>query len=102
MSSLSACGPLAGWWPRAARRVRDGVETSGELNIRSVARNPTYHYDPDYGFKDVRSKQSFTVAPGPNNPVGVVWIGLPGEGYGIHGTADPRKVGKTESTDASG
>jgi lipoprotein-anchoring transpeptidase ErfK/SrfK len=70
---------------------------SGELRIRSVSRNPTYRYNPDYDFKGVRSKAPFTIAAGPNNPVGVVWIGLPGEGYGIHGTPDPAKVGKTES-----
>jgi lipoprotein-anchoring transpeptidase ErfK/SrfK len=34
---------------------------------------------------------------GPNNPVGVVWIGLSSEGYGIHGTPDPSKVSKTQS-----
>jgi lipoprotein-anchoring transpeptidase ErfK/SrfK len=35
--------------------------------------------------------------PGPNNPVGRVWIGLDRPGYGIHGTPDPEKVGRTES-----
>ena len=65
--------------------------------IRTVARNPTYRYNPEYEFKGVRSKEAFKIAPGPNNPVGLVWIGLPGEGYGIHGTPDPAKVGKTES-----
>lgn len=70
---------------------------SGELKVRNVARNPTYRYNPEYAFKGVRAKESFTVAPGPNNPVGLVWIALPGEGYGIHGTPDPSKIGKTDS-----
>jgi len=70
---------------------------SGEMRIRSIARNPTYRYNPAYAFKGVRSEEPFTVAPGPNSPVGLVWIGLPGEGFGIHGTPDPGKVGKTES-----
>lgn len=70
---------------------------SGELKVRSVAKNPTYRYNPDYEFKGVRSKESFTVAAGPNNPVGLVWIGLPGEGYGLHGTPEPSKIGKTDS-----
>ena len=68
-----------------------------ELKVRNVARNPTYRYNPEYGFKGVRAKESFTVAPGPNNPVGLVWIALPGEGYGIHGTPEPAKIGKTDS-----
>ena len=35
--------------------------------------------------------------PGPNNPVGVAWIGLDRPGYGIHGTPKPEQVGRTES-----
>jgi lipoprotein-anchoring transpeptidase ErfK/SrfK len=70
---------------------------SGELKVRNVARNPTYRYNPEYEFKGVRAKEPFTVAPGPNNPVGLVWIALPGEGYGIHGTPEPAKIGKTDS-----
>jgi len=75
----------------------DKPAPSGELRIRSVVRHPTYRYNPAYAFKGVRSQEPFTVAAGPNNPVGLVWIGLPGEGFGIHGTPEPGKVGKTES-----
>jgi len=70
---------------------------TGTLKVTSVARNPTYHYKPAYEFKGVRASKPFTIKPGPNNPVGVVWIGLSREGYGIHGTPDPSKVSKTES-----
>ena len=45
----------------------------------------------------MRTNKPFTINPGPNNPVGLVWIGLSGEGYGIHGTPEPSKIGKTES-----
>jgi lipoprotein-anchoring transpeptidase ErfK/SrfK len=39
-----------------------------------------------------------TIAPGPNNPAGLVWIELStGDGYGIHGVPDPENVGKTFS-----
>ena len=70
---------------------------SGTLKVTAVKKNPTYHYNPAYAFKGVRTTKPFTVEPGPNNPVGVVWIGLTGEGYGIHGTPEPGKVGKTQS-----
>ena len=70
---------------------------SGTLKVTAVKNNPTYHYNPAYAFKGVRTKQPFTIQPGPNNPVGLVWIGLTGEGYGIHGTPEPSKVGKTQS-----
>lgn len=67
---------------------------SGTLPIRSVVQNPTYHYTPALKFKGVKTKKPFTIAPGPNNPVGHTWIDL-GDGYGIHGTPEPRNVGKT-------
>jgi lipoprotein-anchoring transpeptidase ErfK/SrfK len=70
---------------------------SGTLKVTAVKKNPTYHYNPVYAFKGVRTTKPFTIEPGPNNPVGLVWIGLTGEGYGIHGTPEPGKVGKTQS-----
>ena len=70
---------------------------NGRLKITAISRNPTYRYDPKYAFKGVRTTKPFTIKPGPNNPVGSVWIGLSGEGYGIHGTPDPSKISKTAS-----
>jgi len=70
---------------------------SGQLTVTGVSKNPTYRYNPKYEFKGVRATKPFTIKPGPNNPVGVVWIGLSREGYGIHGTPDPSKVSKTAS-----
>jgi lipoprotein-anchoring transpeptidase ErfK/SrfK len=69
----------------------------GVLKVQSVTKNPTYRYNPDYAFKGVKSQKPFTIKPGPNNPVGLVWIGLNKEGYGIHGTPEPSKVSKSES-----
>ena len=70
---------------------------SGTLRVTSVTRDPTYRYNPKYKFRGVKSKRPFAIAPGPNNPVGSVWINLSGEGYGIHGTPEPSKVSKTAS-----
>ena len=70
---------------------------NGQLTVTGVSKNPTYRYNPKYEFKGVRTTEPFMIKPGPNNPVGVVWIGLSREGYGIHGTPDPSKVSKTES-----
>jgi len=70
---------------------------SGRLKVTGVSKNPTYRYNPKYAFKGVHASRPFTIKPGPNNPVGAVWIGLSGEGFGIHGTPDPAKVGKTQS-----
>jgi lipoprotein-anchoring transpeptidase ErfK/SrfK len=70
---------------------------NGSFKVVSADANPNYRYNPDYKFKGVKSKQAFTIRPGPNNPAGSYWIGLSAEGYGIHGTPNPSKVSKTES-----
>jgi lipoprotein-anchoring transpeptidase ErfK/SrfK len=69
---------------------------SGTLTVHSVVENPTYHYTPQLHFKGVKTKKPFTIAAGPNNPVGHTWIDL-GDGYGIHGTPAPQNIGKTHS-----
>jgi len=76
---------------------REKPAPSGDLKVTSIAHNPTYHYNPEYQFKGVRSQKPFTIMPGPNNPVGSVWINLSAKGYGIHGTPEPSKVSKTAS-----
>jgi len=70
---------------------------SGTHKVERLAQNPSYTYNPKYKFKGVKSDKPFTIKPGPNNPVGAVWIALSVEGYGIHGTPDPAKVGKSYS-----
>ena len=70
----------------------------GSFKVDSIDANPNYRYNPNYKFKGVKARKPFTIKPGPNNPVGATWIGLSvGQGYGIHGTAEPSKVGKSES-----
>lgn len=88
-------GPLA-IYP-ATIGSKEKPAPSGTLKVTSVARNPTYRYNPEYAFKSVKSDEPFEIRPGPNNPVGAVWIGLSAKGYGIHGTPDPGKVSKSES-----
>jgi lipoprotein-anchoring transpeptidase ErfK/SrfK len=75
----------------------DKPAPSGTLQVVRVAPNPGYTYNPRYAFKGVKAKGTFEIKPGPNNPVGAVWIQLTGEGYGIHGTPEPDRVGKTNS-----
>lgn len=70
---------------------------SGRFEIKAIARNPTYTYNPDYGFKGQKAKGKVEIAAGPNNPVGAVWLDLTAESYGIHGTPEPERVGKTAS-----
>ncbi len=69
----------------------------GTWTIKGVSRNPVFHYSPDL-FWDASSKdQKAVLKPGPNGPVGVVWIDISKPHYGIHGTPEPQTIGRTES-----
>src|SRR5436190_2895290 len=70
---------------------------SGEFKVAGVAENPTYHYDPSLNLRGVDVQEPLDLPPGPNNPVGLVWIALSAKGYGIHGTPDPDAVSKRSS-----
>ena len=69
----------------------------GKLEIKNAAKNPVFTFDPDLlkGTKD--SDRKVDMAPGPNNPVGVYWLGLSKPHWGIHGTPEPARVGTAES-----
>jgi lipoprotein-anchoring transpeptidase ErfK/SrfK len=87
---------LIGFYP-ATVGSEEKPSPSGTLKVTEVSRNPYYRYNPAYRFKGVHSRKPFTIKPGPNNPVGTVWINLSAEGYGIHGTPSPEKISKAES-----
>ena len=69
----------------------------GKWAVTAVARNPTFNYNPDLFWDADPAHAKATIKPGPNNPVGVVWIDLTKEHYGLHGTPNPSKVGHTSS-----
>lgn len=87
---------LIGFYP-ATVGSEEKPSPSGTLKVTEIDRNPTYRYNPAYRFHGVHSRKPFTIKPGPNNPVGTVWINLSADGYGIHGTPSPGKVSKAES-----
>lgn len=65
------------------------------MEVRAVAPAPAYYFSPEA--HEWGPDKQLTIPPGPNNPVGSTWIDLTKEGYGIHGTPDPRLIGKTQS-----
>jgi lipoprotein-anchoring transpeptidase ErfK/SrfK len=69
----------------------------GEWVITEVVRNPTYNYNPKLFWDADSADASVTIAAGPNNPVGDVWIDLNKVHYGIHGTPEPARIGYAES-----
>ena len=70
---------------------------SGEHKIKAVVVDPSYTYNPDKNFQQADNDQPLEIPPGPNGPVGSVWIDLTEPTYGIHGTAEPDLVDKTVS-----
>jgi lipoprotein-anchoring transpeptidase ErfK/SrfK len=96
VKAFDSSGALIAFFP-ATVGSEEKPSPSGSFKVISADANPNYRYNPDYKFKGVKSKEAFTIKPGPNNPVGSYWIGLSAEGYGIHGTPNPSKVSKSES-----
>jgi len=69
----------------------------GNWLVTAVDRNPTYNYNPDLFWDADPANARVTIAAGPNNPVGDVWISLNKPHYGIHGTPAPARIGYSES-----
>jgi lipoprotein-anchoring transpeptidase ErfK/SrfK len=69
----------------------------GTWKVNGVERNPKFHYNPQLFWDATPGDRKATLQPGPNNPVGVVWIDLSKPHYGIHGTPEPSKIGHVES-----
>ena len=69
----------------------------GDFKVIGVSWRPEFHYNPDLFWDAKASDTKATIKAGPNNPVGVVWIALSLEHYGMHGTPEPGNIGHTES-----
>ena len=69
----------------------------GEWKVTGVQRDPKFHYNPALFWDAEPGHSKATIPPGPNNPVGVVWVDITRPHYGLHGTPEPSKIGKTES-----
>jgi lipoprotein-anchoring transpeptidase ErfK/SrfK len=95
--AYDAGGQMVAYYP-ATIGSGDAPAPTGAYEVRAVAFNPTYNYDPErlptFGNTGHGALQ---VAGGPNNPVGAVWIALSLDTYGIHGAPDPQQVSKTQS-----
>jgi lipoprotein-anchoring transpeptidase ErfK/SrfK len=96
VTALDSAGKVLSYYPATIGSEHDPLPI-GEWKILGVSRNPPFHYNPQL-FWDARSEDKKSrIAPGPNNPVGVAWIDLSKPHYGIHGTSEPSRVGKSES-----
>ena len=69
----------------------------GEWKVTTYAFVPPFKYQPDILLKP-KSDKELDLPPGPNGPVGIAWLDLTKEHYGIHGTNEPQTIGRAESS----
>ena len=94
--AFDAAGKLLAWYVATLGSEHDPLPI-GEWKITGLKRDPPFHYNPELFWDADSGHEKAKIAPGPNNPVGVVWINLTKPHYGIHGTPEPGKVGHTAS-----
>ncbi|MEP7012534.1 MAG: L,D-transpeptidase family protein [Acidobacteriota bacterium] len=96
MRGVNAQGATVFYAPASSGSEHDPLPI-GSWKVVSVSPNPVFHYNPDL-FWDAEPTQEEAILPaGPNNPVGVGWVGLSKEHYGLHGSPSPGAIGHTES-----
>jgi len=96
MTAFDAAGKILLFAPVTSGSEHDPLPI-GEWKVTAVVRNPTFNYNPDLFWDADPSHAKAKIPPGPNGPVGVVWIDITKEHYGIHGSPEPRLIGKTSS-----
>jgi lipoprotein-anchoring transpeptidase ErfK/SrfK len=94
--AYGADGRLVAAYP-ATIGSSDTPSPSGNHTVDRIALDPGYTYNPKINFTQGNNTQILQIPPGPNGPVGTVWIALSKPTYGIHGTPEPSKIGKTNS-----
>ena len=70
----------------------------GEWKLTSVVQDPDYRYNPDILVGQPKDAKPATLPPGPNGPVGILWMGINKEHYGIHGTPEPGQISRSQSS----
>ncbi len=96
LTVLDAGGAVLAQFPASTGSEHDPLPL-GHWKVKTISRNPVFHYNPKLFWDAGANEHAATLPAGPNNPVGVVWIDLSKEHYGIHGTPEPANVGKTQS-----
>lgn len=76
---------------------QDNPSPSGTYAVKHAVAMPGYTYNPKINFQQGENTGVLTIPPGPNGPVGSVWIGLSKPSFGIHGTPEPSRIDKTGS-----
>jgi lipoprotein-anchoring transpeptidase ErfK/SrfK len=93
---FDAADAIIAQFPASTGSGRDPLPL-GDWKILGVARNPVFKYNPGLFWDANPAHSKATIQAGPNNPVGLAWVALSKPHYGIHGTPEPSKIGKTQS-----
>ncbi|WP_174274948.1 L,D-transpeptidase family protein [Sphingomonas bacterium] len=93
---LDAAGKLLAQFPATMGSAHDPLPI-GKWKVQGTSYLPTYHFNPALFWDAKPGQTKETLKGGPNSPVGVVWMDLDKPHYGIHGTPNPEKIGRTES-----
>jgi lipoprotein-anchoring transpeptidase ErfK/SrfK len=94
--AFDAQGTLLAAYP-ATIGSEENPSPSGSYQVEVVAPMPDYTYNPEVNFQQGDNTEVLTIPPGPNGPVGSMWIALSKPTYGIHGTPEPALIDKTGS-----
>ena len=91
-----ASGRVLMYAPVTVGSTRDPLPI-GDWKVTAVFELPIFNYNPDLFWDADPSHAKARIAAGPNNPVGLVWIQIDKEHFGLHGTPEPSRIGRTQS-----
>jgi lipoprotein-anchoring transpeptidase ErfK/SrfK len=94
---LDAKDRLVAGFPISIGNEKDDPLPLGMMVIKNEVKNPSFTYNPVLLKNAPKDAQKVEIAPGPNNPVGSIWLGLSKPHWGIHGTPNPSNVGHSET-----
>jgi lipoprotein-anchoring transpeptidase ErfK/SrfK len=96
LQALNSAGHVVAEYPTTSGSQHDPLPI-GNWKVTDVTPHPAFYYNPDLFWNAPEADAKAKIQPGPNNPVGLVWIGISKEHYGIHGTPEPSLIGHAES-----
>jgi len=97
LHGLDASGKIVWHAPSTLGAGYDPSPDAGDYKVTRIAQDPTFHYQPTLFAEVPNSRPEANLPPGPNSPVGVVWMALSKPHYGIHGTSSPETIGYANS-----
>ena len=96
LSVADASGKVVLYAPVTSGSDKDPLPI-GTWKVNGVSVRPPFRYNPELFWDADPSHTKTVIPPGPNNPVGLVWIDISKEHYGLHGTPEPSTIGRSES-----